>query len=128
MLLEADPPLRTPRDLAHVPLIHVTGYPHYAEDWPLWLKQAGLDPMPKRRGFEFDQSAMALQAAIQGTGVALGRSPLVEGELESGRLVAPFEFRLTGRGAYWIVCPTASRDRRHVAAFRSWLLAQAGSG
>ncbi len=126
-LLHTDPPLQSLADLGNTSLIHVTGYPHYAEDWPLWLEQAGLDDQPQPRSYAFDQSAMALQAAVQGAGVALGRSPLVEGDLSSGRLVAPFEFRLPGRGAYWIVHPTTNRARPRVVAFRDWLLAEAAA-
>ena len=127
-LLSTDPPLTSLADLGDTPLIHVTGYPHYAEDWSLWLEQAGQGDLPLPGGYAFDQSAMALQAAAQGAGIALGRSPLVEGDLISGRLVAPFEFRLPGRGAYWIVYPSSNRARPRVVAFRDWLLAEATPG
>ena len=42
-------------------------------------------------GPSFDNYAMALQAAVDGVGVAIGLRPYVEDDLASGRLVAPFK-------------------------------------
>jgi DNA-binding transcriptional LysR family regulator len=41
----------------------------------------------------FDSYAMALQAAVDSVGVAIGLRPYVEDDLASGRLVAPFKWR-----------------------------------
>ena len=77
-LLQAEKPLRRPEDLAHHTLLHATVS---REDWQLWLTAAGLPTsLATRRGLSFDQSFMAIQAAMDGLGVALGRTPYVEAD------------------------------------------------
>ncbi|HXH02660.1 MAG TPA: transcriptional regulator GcvA [Candidatus Competibacteraceae bacterium] len=121
-----DLPLHEPRDLARHTLLHVTGYPHYREDWGFWLHAFGLDELKAAHSLEFDQSAAALQAAVNSVGVALGRSPIVSAELAAGRLVAPFpEHEIVGQGAYWLVYPSTTSERPKLAAFREWLLEEA---
>lgn len=119
--------LHSPADLVRQTLLHVVGPPDYAENWPVWLRAAGVEER-MGPGLSFDQSVTALQAAVNGLGVALGRSPLVERELAAGLLVAPFALRLTSREGYWIVYPPATGERGPVRAFREWLLEEAGEG
>ncbi len=64
----------------------------------------------------------ALQAAIEGVGVALGRTALVERDLAAGRLVAPFDISLPIEAAYYVVAPNATADRPKIKAFREWLI------
>jgi LysR family glycine cleavage system transcriptional activator len=66
-----------------------------------------------------------LQAAIDGQGVALGRSTLVALDLEAGRLVQPFGPALPSRYACYVVSPPATADRPKIKAFREWLLDEA---
>jgi LysR family transcriptional regulator, glycine cleavage system transcriptional activator len=68
---------------------------------------------------------MALQAAIDGLGVALGRTPFVEADLAAGRLVKPFDLVLPSKAAFYIVAPEGSADTPKVAQFRDWLIAAA---
>jgi DNA-binding transcriptional LysR family regulator len=63
---------------------------HSPDEWPLWLKSAGLKLPADRLGPSFDNYAMAIQAALDGVGVAIGLRPYVEDDIASGRLVAPF--------------------------------------
>jgi DNA-binding transcriptional LysR family regulator len=68
----------------------------------------------------------AIAAAVQGQGVALGRRPLIDALLRTGRLVVPFgDATATQRGLFLIVEPS-SRRRLAVQAFEQWLLRQAG--
>ena len=53
---------------------------------------------------------MSLQAAVDGVGIALGRTPLVARDLQIGRLVAPFPMRVVHRHAYRFVCPKGDRN------------------
>ncbi len=120
-LLCGEHPLRQPDDLAHHNLLHVTTGP---EDWQMWLTAAGLPrSLAERRGLTFDQSFMAMQAAIEGLGVALGRSRFVETDIAAGRLVAPFEVRLPTDAGYYVVAPAHTADTRKIALFRAWLIA-----
>ena len=121
-LLKREPGLEEPAALLKEDLLHVPGYP---EDWAAWFALAGLDYPERNRGVRFDQSIMALQAAAQGAGVALGRTPLVEEDLALKRLVAPFDLHLAAQGAYWIVCPRQPAPSANARALHDWLLEEA---
>lgn len=114
-------PLKTPDDLKH----HVLLHDDIRTDWRVWLTAAKVEHDNPERGPMYNQAQLVLQAAIAGEGVALGRSAIVHDALESGLLVRPFDLALSGRFAYWIVCPKAQKDRPKIAAFRDWLLEEA---
>jgi LysR family glycine cleavage system transcriptional activator len=120
-LLKGRPALRTPRDLSRHTLLHDV----FTIDWAMWLRSAGLDHIDPHRGPTFLSSDHAIQAAIQGEGVALGRSALVADELAAGRLVRPFKLSLPAGFAYYVVCPPHALQRPNIKAFRDWLLAEA---
>jgi LysR family transcriptional regulator, glycine cleavage system transcriptional activator len=125
-LLKDEQPLRSPEDLAHHTLLHSTVS---REDWQLWLTAAGLpSSIATRRGMTFDQSFMALQAAMDGLGVALGRFHLVEGDIAAGRLVAPFDVVLPQDAGYYVVSPEATADTPKITRFRDWLIESATPG
>lgn len=119
-LLNGEKPLRRPEDLAHHTLLHSTVA---REDWQLWLTAAGLPvALALRRGLNFDQTFMALQAAMDGLGVALGRSRVVDADIAAGRLVVPFDVVLPSDAGYYIVAPEATADTPRIALFRDWLI------
>lgn len=67
----------------------------WAQDWALWLSEAGPEASKiTPRGPVFSLYALALEEAVNGAGVLMGHSILVERDLASGRLVAPFERRV----------------------------------
>lgn len=111
--------LKHPSDLARVTLLHTTTA---RDDWRLWLTAAGVRGVDASRGPVFDQLLTALQAAIDGVGVALGQTQLVERDIAAGRLVRPFELSLPIEAAYYFVCPPAALKRRKVKAFHDWML------
>jgi LysR family glycine cleavage system transcriptional activator len=125
-LLDGAHPLRGPQDLEHHTLLHATVS---REDWQLWLTAAGLPTtLATRRGLSFDQSFMAIQAAIDGLGVALGRSQFVEADVAHGRLVVPFDIVLPAQAGFYVVAPEATADAPKVALFRDWLMQSVGPG
>jgi LysR family glycine cleavage system transcriptional activator len=121
-LLQGDRPLRTPEDLVHHTLLHSSG--GYDDDWRLWLTAAGLPAdISKQPGLSFDMIFMTLQAAIDGLGVAVGRTTYVEGDLAKGRLVVPFKISLPADAGFYLVSPEAAANTPKLKAFREWLLA-----
>lgn len=120
-LLKGRGALRTPADLARHTLLHL-GEPL---DWNKWLQAAGVRDMEISRGPVFSQTSLAIDAAIDGQGVALARTALCASDLLAGRLVRPFDFALKVPYAYWIICPKVNADLPKIAAFRDWLLAEA---
>ena len=113
--------LRTPADLARHTLLHDV----FTVDWAMWLHSAGIDHIDAHRGPTFLSSDHAIQAAVLGEGVVLGRSALVADELAAGRLVRPFELSLPASFAYYAVYPPRALQRPGVKAFRDWLVAEA---
>lgn len=119
--------LREPADLRAVTLLHddLPTDEGLGVGWARWLAAAGqgyLEPVHNRR---FGQSNMVIDAAIEGVGVALGRSPLVAGDIRAGRLVVPFGPVLETGLAYHIVGVERVLERPAVRAFIDWLLEEA---
>lgn len=119
-LLQGANPLKQPSDLARYTMLHDS----MREDWRMWLEAANVQVQP-RRSLGFSHSSMVLQAAVEGLGVALGRSVLVADHLAAGRLVKPFELSLEAEFAYFLVCPERNLERPKVKAFRDWLMLEA---
>ena len=121
-LLTGDRPLRCPQDLADQTLLHTSG--GYDDDWRLWLTAAGLpSSIPKLPGLTFDLILLTLQAAIDGAGVAMGRTSYVEADIAKGRLVVPFTIALPTDAGFYLVSPDGKADPPALAAFRGWLTA-----
>ena len=85
-LLEGRNGLREPKDLAKHTLLHLNDY----EDWTGWLKAVGISGIDATRGPLFSERSMAIDAAIEGQGVALARTALAAWDLLRGRVVRPF--------------------------------------
>jgi LysR family glycine cleavage system transcriptional activator len=131
MTLVASPDLakamKTPADLAGQTLLHDDAMEIVAHGnaWRRWLEAAGVEhQVDASRGPRFSSNILSLEAASQKLGVALALRPLVDADLESGRLTAPFDYEVKPKSAYYLVCPEVIADRPAVAAFRKWLLEQ----
>jgi LysR family transcriptional regulator, glycine cleavage system transcriptional activator len=127
-LLDGDPPLREPADLLRHVRLHddAMDLVTHGDSWGKWLEHAGVaEHAGAARGPHFSSNILSLEAAAQKLGVALALRPLVDDDLESGRLVAPFAAELMPPGAYFLVCPEQIAGRPAVVAFRRWLLDQA---
>lgn len=122
-LLQGPHPLDKPEDLRHHHLLH----DDMRETWRIWLLAAGVEGVDPYRGPGYNLSALVIEAAADGQGVALARSALVRDHLASGRLVKPFEFALHAEYAYYLVYPARSLEHPKVRAFRNWVLDEAGA-
>ncbi len=71
--------------------------------------------------------SMAVQAALDGHGVALVGDMLVADHLASGRLVRPFDHSLSTplTFSYYLLSAKDRAEQPKVAAFRNWLLDEA---
>jgi LysR family glycine cleavage system transcriptional activator len=120
--LTGNRPLRSPEDLRDHTLLHTSG--GYDDDWRLWLTAAGLPTnLSTQPGLTFDLIFMTVQAAIDGIGVAMGRTSYVEGDIANGRLLVPFKITLPADAGFYLVSPQASADSPKLSAFRQWLIA-----
>jgi LysR family glycine cleavage system transcriptional activator len=64
---------------------------------------------------------MAVEAAVEGLGIAIGHQALVARELESGRLIEPFDLRVPAPHGYAVIAPAWSSKRQDVGDFIEWL-------
>ena len=129
-LLEGKHPLRTVADLRHHTLIHDASMPKGSAfpSWAGWLEAAGAPGIDTSRGLQVNASMLAIQAALDGQGVALGRSVLVADDVAAGRLVRPFALTFPLRFRYYVVHQKDLPQESRVPVFRSWLLAEAREG
>ena len=122
-LLEGAHPLRAPDDLRHHSLLHVE-WKEAEASWRMWLLAAGLADIDPTRGPRFTMEAMAVQAALDGHGVALVSNVLVADELAAGRLVSPFDPGLSKPMSFshYLLTPKDGDSRPKITAFRDWML------
>jgi LysR family transcriptional regulator, glycine cleavage system transcriptional activator len=115
--------LNKPDDLRKHRLIHDTSIPGGGEHggWERWLSLAGAKHVSAHRGARFTLAELAMQAAIDGAGVVLGRIVLAEGDLAAGRLVRSFKTVLPLDVSYFLVRSNATTPRQEIQCFRDWL-------
>jgi LysR family transcriptional regulator, glycine cleavage system transcriptional activator len=116
------------RLLHRLPLLRLVDRP---DDWDHWLDGAGIRREDGSGDMKFGSVQLALEAARQGLGLAMGRCLLVEDDLVSGRLAALSLPRIAALSSYWLVGAGPAYERRESRAFRRWLVEQlraVGSG
>jgi len=115
--------LREPGDLVHFKLIHDTTLESHANfpTWATWVRAARAGKVDARRGLRINSSIMALQAAIDGQGVALARSVIVADDLREGRLIRPLRPACATGYSYYLVYPDGLPLSRSASAFCHWL-------
>jgi len=118
LLLSGSKPLGIIDDLANHTLLHDAS----RRDWKRWFKHVDFKGGNVNHGPIFSHSAMVLQAAIHGQGVALAHSVLAKPDIDSGRLVCPFKEVLISKNSYYIVCREKQLELGKIAAFREWVL------
>ncbi len=95
--------------------------------WPQWFQHAGVPVPGNLREQRFGNGLLALEAALTGQGILLACRPLVQAELQAGKLVIACAVALPCPLAYFVVCQPAALERPIVQAFRSWLLDEASA-
>jgi LysR family glycine cleavage system transcriptional activator len=122
-LLNGKRPLKCPEDLRDHMLLHTSTN---SDDWRQWLTAAGLpSDISKQPGITFDLILMTVQAAIDGIGVAMGRTSYVQDDIAKGRLVVPFKIALPVDAGFYLVSPEGVAEPPKLRAFRQWLIASA---
>lgn len=95
------------------------------EDWHDWFACAGIQTNPNLRGTRFSHTVTMLDAVENHQGFALGRTPLVQDDINRGLLVAPFKQKIKGQMAYYLVYPENTANDPKLQMIRQWLLAEA---
>ena len=109
--------LRQPRDiLQHRRLLDDKMY----DEWARWFTAAGVDDQPGETR-RLDDDNMLLQAAIQGQGVTLARAIIAQDDLETGRLVQPFDVSILSAFQYYFACLPERLKESDIQTFQNWL-------
>ena len=85
---------------------------------------ASRPPPSIENGLRVDTIQMAFDAAIRGLGVALGRRPMVDDDIDSGRLVTLADREIPSGNGYWLVTSQAEFQKPEVKLFKRWLLSE----
>lgn len=127
LLRDPKRPLREPADLRHHVLLQYDDPDgrHPWVHWRTWLEVERLTELKPAGSLLFSGYDQIIPAAIAGHGVALGRTPLVQGAIESGELVEPFERRADPARAYFAIVSSHAAGRREVDEFLAWLKGEA---
>jgi DNA-binding transcriptional LysR family regulator len=115
--------LRRPHDLKNATLIVVS---HLRRQWTWWFEAAGLStPIQPASEVVFESSAMAIQAVLDGVGVAVAQLPYVSDALAAGRLAAPFPIVRRKYESWYLAYRPVRQDDPALLMFRDWLRAEA---
>lgn len=119
--LKHAPAINAPRDLSDHRLVNLAGRYHDMENWQWWLNNQGVVPAASRM-LSFDNYANVLQVALDGQGIALGFSHLVDTLLEQKKLVRPIDNALATNYSVYLVMPNAVKPSQQVQNFIDWIL------
>ena len=120
-IMEGPHPLASLDALRHHRLIRHSTRP---SSWEHWFRSVGLRLDEVQWGPSLEHFFMIIEATIAGLGISLLPTYLVEDDIRSGKLVAPFPVRIAGPGAYYLVTSAAKSELPRVKFFRKWLLQQ----
>jgi LysR family glycine cleavage system transcriptional activator len=95
--------------------------PSSAEDWETWCNHSRTDVSAARK-IIVSGVQLALEAAADGLGIAIGRLPLINDDIAAGRLAVAVDHVVPVLTGYWLVQPPGVETRREIVAFRNWLL------
>jgi LysR family glycine cleavage system transcriptional activator len=123
-LAQAGMGLRQPVDLVNHRLLQVYTA---TDDWDAWLHAAGISDLRGRLATQYDSYLLAIEAALDGQGVAVAPYFLVAEDLRLGRLVSPFPIDAPQPKRWYLTCLKARAGEAAIAAFRVWLQGQIGA-
>ena len=110
----------SPTDLLNFTIIHQYDF----SEWRSWMDLSGFHELDVETGLTIMDSNVALQAAIDSGGVALGSFPFVDPEVNAGTLIKLFDIDLQPSRAYHILIKQHTTPNPDISLFVSWLKEQ----
>ncbi len=123
--LEGRPPLRGPEDLLNETLLHLIEYDRNWVTWEAWLRAVGVAQKPAKRGLQFDNYLVLIQAALDSQGIALGGGRLADDFIARGAMLRPIDATLRSEQAFYLLRPADTPPGEAAALFWDWILAEA---
>jgi len=117
-------PIRSPEDLLHCMLLHDRTF----LEWQEFFRETSVAAQINLNvGRIFNTTALCMDAAVRGQGVAMGDDFLADIYLSKGRLVRLFEYSLLSKNAYYFIVPDGPAQHPALEAFRRWLVQSIGA-
>jgi LysR family glycine cleavage system transcriptional activator len=107
--------------LAHAPWLRADMRP---QDWRHWLTFADVPDLQPSASLSFDHTYLALEAALDGLGVAMGPRYLVQDDIDAGKLAVIFPRLLAPSSGYFFVYETRRHGDPAIVALQTWLAAE----
>lgn len=116
-----DIPLTSPEDLQHQTLIHQDE----TLGWTGWFEHYALMDITPKNILSFNHGDLAIQAAMDGQGIAMARHIMAQRALEQNSLVPVFNMPLPTRRKYYILAPKENTENPAVMKIIDWLCDEA---
>ncbi len=97
------------------------------DDWPNWFSVAGVAPTGSIQGPRFENTPLMIEAAVAGLGYGITNRQFIQQDLDSGRLVIPFDVESQSGCAYYLVYPNHIELSGKLRHFRDWIGSQVES-
>lgn len=121
--LAANPAIKSVQSLPEHALVDVSSIHTEWMNWTTWLHQQGVVRPEHEQLALFNTYPLAVQAAVDGLGVALGWGHLVDKLLESGALVRPLGSKnVRSDFGYYLLCPEKQTPFLECTIVEDWLL------
>ncbi|HUR43558.1 MAG TPA: LysR substrate-binding domain-containing protein [Aestuariivirga sp.] len=96
----------------------------HGDEWQQWCAQFEIAMPPKDKGLILGSFDLVANAVLSGSGIAMGRSPLIDSLLGDGRLMQPFPEKIMLSGWYYLVTPNETPLRGARRRVHNWLIAE----
>jgi LysR family glycine cleavage system transcriptional activator len=123
-LLRSGPPLENPVDLLAHRLLTIDWKPLLEQPptWQDWFSGVGVACGEIRDAFVFSLSSLAIEAAVDGRGIALVQHSLIAEDVKAGRLLTPFKHRLKLPSPYVLAWSRSVFDKPGARDFHRWIV------
>jgi LysR family transcriptional regulator, glycine cleavage system transcriptional activator len=117
-------PVRVPADLLDFQLLGIDWRPFFSPSpgWQSWFRHVGVSSGVIADTLVFSHSSLAIEAAIDGHGVALAQSSLIAEDLKSGRLVRPFELAQELPAPYVVAWNSSAFAKNGARDIHRWII------
>lgn len=115
---------KDPRWMESIPFIHTSesvDSQNVFSEWRDWCTGSGIQ-LPFTDNFlSFNNCQMAIETALSGSGIAMGRKRLLNKYLTEGKLVTPFSQEVAAGYGYDLIIPRENVNRPGIQAFIQWI-------
>lgn len=113
-------PINEPEQLLDLPILHQKN--HWG--WLDWFRSMGIQPTQRLSGPVFEDANILIRGAAEGQGAVIGWLPLIEQDLQEGRVVRLFREDIASTHAYFMEVGEGRIAAKATARVAGWLRQQ----